>query len=147
METKEFNKSEIFNFNESIEYSNSAIVSKTVIKKNSGNISLFAFDKGETEAAVEEVRKVVGSRTGLFARHIRKAMRKGLVSPPYSFETQEEEDQVLLKAFQRLQEILSGPDERLEDALIQKIYKEVPGLLPIDYFEPHDTHKQNESRS
>ena len=48
METKEFNKSEIFNFNESIEYSNSAIVSKTVIKKNSGNISLFAFDKGET---------------------------------------------------------------------------------------------------
>jgi hypothetical protein len=65
-------------------------------------------------------------------------MRKGLVSPPYSFETQEEEDQVLLKAFQRLREILSGPDETLEDALIQKIYKEVPGLLPVDHFEPQD---------
>ncbi|UCH15334.1 MAG: cupin domain-containing protein [Bacteroidales bacterium] len=48
METKEFSKSNIFNFNDSIEYSNSAIVSKTVIKQNSGNISLFAFDKGET---------------------------------------------------------------------------------------------------
>ena len=94
-----------------------------------------AFDKEETEAAVEEVRKVVGSKTGLFARHIRKAIRKGLVSSPYSFETQEEEDQVLFKAFQQLQEILSGPDETLEDALIQEIYKEVPGLLPIDYFE------------
>ena len=48
METKEFSKSKVFNFNESIEYSNSAIVSKTIIKKNSGNISLFAFDEGET---------------------------------------------------------------------------------------------------
>jgi len=48
METKEFSKSTKFSFNESIEYSDSAIVSKTIIKKDSGNISLFAFDKGET---------------------------------------------------------------------------------------------------
>ena len=47
METKEFSKSRIFSFNESIVYSNSAIVSKTIIKKDSGNISLFAFDKEE----------------------------------------------------------------------------------------------------
>ena len=48
METKEFSKSKVFNFNDSIGYSNSAIVSKAIIKMSSGNISLFAFDKGET---------------------------------------------------------------------------------------------------
>ncbi len=48
MEKNEFTGSKIFSFNESIDYSGSAIVSKTIIKKDSGNISLFAFDKGET---------------------------------------------------------------------------------------------------
>jgi quercetin dioxygenase-like cupin family protein len=47
MNTMEFSKSKIFSFSETIDYSNSAIVSKTIIKKESGNISLFAFDKGE----------------------------------------------------------------------------------------------------
>lgn len=36
-----------FSFRESISYSNNAIVSKQVIKKPSGNITLFAFDKGQ----------------------------------------------------------------------------------------------------
>jgi hypothetical protein len=63
----------------------------------------------------------------------------GLVSTHYPFETHEEEDQVLVKALQRLEEILSAPGEKLEDRLIEKIYKEVPGLLPIDYFEPQVT--------
>jgi len=43
----EFEKSKIFNYKESIEYSEGAIVSKTVLKKETGNISLFAFAKGE----------------------------------------------------------------------------------------------------
>jgi quercetin dioxygenase-like cupin family protein len=47
MKTTEFEKSKIFNYNESIEYSEGAIVSKTVLKKETGNISLFAFAKGE----------------------------------------------------------------------------------------------------
>jgi quercetin dioxygenase-like cupin family protein len=47
METNEFEKSVIFNFNNSIEYSDGGIVSKTVLKKQTGNISLFSFAKGE----------------------------------------------------------------------------------------------------
>jgi quercetin dioxygenase-like cupin family protein len=47
MQTSEFEKSKVFNYKESIEYSDGAIVSKTVIKKETGNISLFAFAKGE----------------------------------------------------------------------------------------------------
>ena len=47
MAVKEFEKSKTFSFNESIEYSDGGIVSKTVLKKQTGNISLFSFDKGE----------------------------------------------------------------------------------------------------
>jgi len=47
MKSTEFEKSKIFNYKESIEYSEGAIVSKTVLKKETGNISLFAFAKGE----------------------------------------------------------------------------------------------------
>ncbi len=47
MGTNEFEKAKIFNLNESVEYSAGGIVSKTVLKKQTGNISVFSFDKGE----------------------------------------------------------------------------------------------------
>jgi len=47
MGSNEFEKSKIFSFKESVDYAEEAIVSKTVLKKESGNISLFAFAKGE----------------------------------------------------------------------------------------------------
>lgn len=47
MSSNEFKKADIFSFKESVDYSQGAIVSKTVLKKETGNISLFAFDKGE----------------------------------------------------------------------------------------------------
>ncbi len=47
MQTNEFEKSKIFSYNDSVEYAEGAIVSKTVLKKETGNISLFAFAKGE----------------------------------------------------------------------------------------------------
>jgi quercetin dioxygenase-like cupin family protein len=47
MDSNEFERSKIFSFNESVDYSSGGIVSKTVLKKQTGNISLFSFDKGE----------------------------------------------------------------------------------------------------
>jgi quercetin dioxygenase-like cupin family protein len=47
MSKKGFETAKIFNFSDSVDYSEGAIVSKMVLKKESGNISLFAFDKGE----------------------------------------------------------------------------------------------------
>lgn len=44
---QEFNKATTFEFDNEIEYSENAIVSKTVLKKKTGNVSLFAFDKGQ----------------------------------------------------------------------------------------------------
>ena len=47
MGTNEFERSKVFSFSESVDYSEGGIVSKTVIKKLTGNISLFSFAKGE----------------------------------------------------------------------------------------------------
>ena len=47
METNEFKKAEVFSFADEVNYAQGAIVSKTIVKKDSGNVSLFAFDKGE----------------------------------------------------------------------------------------------------
>jgi quercetin dioxygenase-like cupin family protein len=47
MGSNEFSKSEVFGFSGSVDYADGAIVSKTVLKKQTGNISLFAFAKGE----------------------------------------------------------------------------------------------------
>ena len=45
--SNEFEKGIIFSNNKSITYAEKAVVSKHILKKETGNISLFAFDKGE----------------------------------------------------------------------------------------------------
>ncbi len=92
------------------------------------------FNDKNVRDSVKQIRHVIDSETKLFARHIRKAMRKGSVSLPYPFETQEEEDKVLVNAHHHLYEILNGDDERLEDDKINQIYKEIPGVLPGNFF-------------
>ncbi len=47
MSSNEFEKAKIFSFPDCVEYANGGVVSKTVLKKDTGNISLFAFAKGE----------------------------------------------------------------------------------------------------
>lgn len=47
MDTQLFNHSTVMNFAEKVDYSPEGIVSKQVIKKEKGNITLFAFDKGQ----------------------------------------------------------------------------------------------------
>lgn len=47
MGQNEFEKGTEFSFEKSISYADKAIVSKHVLKKQTGNITLFAFDKGE----------------------------------------------------------------------------------------------------
>ena len=47
MGSSEFEKSKVFSFSDSVDYSEGGIVSKTILKKETGNISLFSFDKGE----------------------------------------------------------------------------------------------------
>ena len=45
--TNEFDKGIKFSFNETINYADKAVVSKQILKQQKGNITLFAFDKGQ----------------------------------------------------------------------------------------------------
>lgn len=47
MNPNEFPKSKIVRFKDEVGYQQGAIVSKTITKNKSGNVSLFAFSKGE----------------------------------------------------------------------------------------------------
>ena len=47
MEPSIFNHSQVMNFSNKVEYSAEGIVSKRIIQKEKGNVSLFAFDKGQ----------------------------------------------------------------------------------------------------
>lgn len=47
MKQTEFQSAEVHILNSSIEYAPHAVVSKTVMKKNNGHVTLFAFDAGE----------------------------------------------------------------------------------------------------
>jgi len=47
MGTNEFERGKKFSYDKSISYAEKAVVSKIVLKNEKGDISLFAFDKGE----------------------------------------------------------------------------------------------------
>ena len=47
MGTNEFEKGKKFSYDKNISYAEKAVVSKIVLKNDKGDISLFAFDKGE----------------------------------------------------------------------------------------------------
>jgi quercetin dioxygenase-like cupin family protein len=47
MEKKEFPKAEKFSFIDSVTYADDSIVSKILLRNDKGNVTLFAFDKGE----------------------------------------------------------------------------------------------------
>ena len=47
MKHNEFETSRIFNLIQSVDYASDSIVSKTILKKENGNITLFSFDKGQ----------------------------------------------------------------------------------------------------
>ena len=47
MNTNKFNTHKSFKFNDEVNYSEGGIVSMRVLEKSAGNVSLFAFDKGQ----------------------------------------------------------------------------------------------------
>jgi trimethylamine--corrinoid protein Co-methyltransferase len=87
-------------------------------------------DAPDIEDALKMMFKVMGSSHRLFARHARKAIHAGDVSDPYKFESKDMEDKVIEKALLQLAEIESRPVQNLGADVVDRIYKEVRGLLP-----------------
>jgi trimethylamine--corrinoid protein Co-methyltransferase len=84
----------------------------------------------ELSASLKQVTETMGSPYKLFTRYVRPKLRAGEISPPYPFESKDMDDKVLFKASQWMQELLSLPVEHLSEDVTNRIYDEIPGLLP-----------------
>ncbi len=87
-------------------------------------------DAAVADDAVRMEQQVMASSHRLFTRHARKALHAGDVSDPYLFGTRDREDRVIEKAVARLAELEKQPGPHLDRAAVDRIYKEVPGILP-----------------
>ena len=82
------------------------------------------------EDVLKMVKKVMASPYRLYARHARKAMHAGDVSSPYRFEAKGFEDRVMENALAHMHQLEAEPSPHLDQATVDRIFDEVPGLLP-----------------
>lgn len=78
---------------------------------------------------LEQVRRVMGSSHKLYVRFVRSALRSGEITPPYPFEGKGMVDETLLRARERMEEVLSMPPRHIDRASIDRVFQQVPGLL------------------
>ncbi|MEA2109306.1 MAG: trimethylamine methyltransferase family protein [Pseudomonadota bacterium] len=87
-------------------------------------------DSTEINDALKMVKKVMASNHRLYTRHARKAMHRGDVSDPYRFETGDMEDKVIENALDYMAQLEAEPAPHLDPEVVERIYEQVPGLLP-----------------
>jgi trimethylamine--corrinoid protein Co-methyltransferase len=87
-------------------------------------------DEAEVTASLEQIRRVMATPQKLFVRYIRPKLRSGEVTLPYPFEGDRTKDEVLLRAHGRMQDLLQRPVEHISAEISERIFREVPGLLP-----------------
>ncbi|MFC1872720.1 trimethylamine methyltransferase family protein [Chloroflexota bacterium] len=87
-------------------------------------------DDAEIEDTLKQIKAVVDTPQKMFIKYIRAMMRTGKLSPAYPFEGDGQADNAFEMAHQRLQELLAQPVEHINEATTQKIFSEIPGLLP-----------------
>ena len=79
--------------------------------------------------SLEQIRRVMGTSHKLYVRFVRSALRSGEIAPPYPFEGEDMVDETLLRARERMEEILSLPPPHIARQVEDKVFQEVPGLL------------------
>jgi trimethylamine--corrinoid protein Co-methyltransferase len=84
----------------------------------------------EFSETMKQIREVMGASQKLYIRYIRRMLRSGQLSPPYPFESEGMEDNVLTLAHKRMEELLSLPIEHIDLAITNKVFEEIPGILP-----------------
>ncbi|MEE8372436.1 MAG: trimethylamine methyltransferase family protein [Dehalococcoidia bacterium] len=87
---------------------------------------------GESEIAdiQKQIRDVAVTPQKLYISYVRKVMRSGELSEPYSFEGDGETDNVFALAYERMNELLAKPVQHIDQGTTSRIFQEIPGLLP-----------------
>jgi len=106
-----------------------AVLDNEQIGKVKHCLRLPLVDSDRVDEMLSVVKKVMASGHRLYARHARKPLKAGEISPPYLFESKDNEDRVLEKALEELARLEARPRAHLEKEVVDRIYEEVPGLL------------------
>ncbi|MFC1770203.1 trimethylamine methyltransferase family protein, partial [Nitrospirota bacterium] len=82
----------------------------------------------DLDKAFGQVQKVMASDMGLFVRFVRKDLRSGKIYPGYPYDTEGIGGPVI-KAKQRMEELLEIPVEQIPSEIENRIFNEIPGLV------------------
>ncbi len=82
----------------------------------------------EITEALTQIREVMTTSHRLFARYVRKKLHSGELYPGYPF-ANDERDEVLLGAHERVKKLLEKPAPHLPQDVIKKIYQKIPGIV------------------
>ena len=107
-----------------------AVVDNTHISMVKGLLRNPKVDEKEIAASLEQIQQVMTTPQKLFVRYIRPKMRAGEVSLPYAFEGQRDKDEVLIRAYEKTQELLQKPVAHIPQEISDRIFREIPGILP-----------------
>jgi len=98
-----------------------------------GMIKKFATPAVVTDEAVgqclEQTRSVMKTSHKLYVRYVRHALRSGQITPPYPFEGHGMNDETLINARARLQELLERPPRHIDEATRDRVFQNTSGLL------------------
>ena len=87
--------------------------------------------EGEDIAGIlKQIKDTVATDQKLYISSIRPMLRSGKLSMPYPFESEGERDNVMELAYGKMQELLSEPVKYIDKETTEKIFKNVPGILP-----------------
>jgi trimethylamine--corrinoid protein Co-methyltransferase len=89
-----------------------------------------ALNNQDMDLILNQIRDVSQTQQKLYIQYIRKVMRTGEISPPYPFEGNMEKDEVFALAYERMNDILNKPANHIDETTTNKIYDQIPGLLP-----------------
>jgi len=94
-----------------------------------GFVKQAAFTDDTISECLEQVRRVMGTSHKLYVRFVRSALHAGEVTAPYPFEGKSMTDETLLRARDRMEEVLSLPPCHIDRVTIDQVFQQVPGLL------------------
>jgi trimethylamine--corrinoid protein Co-methyltransferase len=87
-------------------------------------------NEADLATVMKQITDTVATPQKMFINYIRPVMRTGEISPLYPFEGTGEGDNVFALANERLEALLARPVEHIDAATTERIFKEIPGLLP-----------------
>lgn len=79
---------------------------------------------------LQQIREVMDTPQKLYIKYIRPMLRSGQLSMPYPFEAEDDTDNVMGLAYERMNQLISQAVQHIDPDTTSRIFREIPGILP-----------------